>query len=852
MSFFSPFQRFNTRFRLLRLFLLSGLALGLAGLIGIAGLYLYLTPKLPEIETLKDVKLQVPLRVYSRDGKLIAEFGQMKRTPLRYEQFPEELIRAILAAEDGRFFEHPGVDYQGLLRAVINLVLTGERGQGGSTITMQVARNFFLSREKTYSRKINEIFLALKIERELSKEDILELYLNKIYLGKRSYGAAAAAQVYYGKELEQLDLSQLAMIAGLPKAPSAYNPVNNPERAILRRNYVLGRMKDLQFITDEQYQAARAEPVTAQEHGFETEIDASYVAEMVRAEMLSRYGDDAYTAGYNVYTTIDSRMQIAANRAVHDNLLAYERRHGYRGPEKHVELAKDADTDSWKQALKGINTIGGLQPALVIDVAEKEANIALKDGSLHTVPWSGMEWASPFVNVNVIGNSPETASDILKRGDIIRVEQNSEGEWQLAQVPTVTGALVSLAPKNGAVLALSGGFDFYQSNFNRATQAERQPGSNMKPFIYSAALANGFTPASIINDAPVVFTDAALESDWRPENYSGKFFGPTRLREALVRSRNLVSIRLLRSIGVSTAINYLGNFGFNRDRLPRDLSLALGSATLTPYEVARGYAAFANGGFLVDPYFIQRIEDSTGSVLYTANPPIACDEQCHRHLEKEKAMATELAAQLLGLPEPVKVTTNPDDSQAVHPSDDVVDGQAKESDNEQAHELRFAPRTIDKRNVYLIRSIMQDVIRRGTGVRAMKLGRRDLAGKTGTTNDQHDAWFSGFNNDVVTTTWVGFDNPQTLGRSETGARAALPMWIDYMREALRGKPESTMAQPEGMISVRIDAKTGTYTSANNPEAMFELFRAENAPQPEDVPYGGDGGNSDATITEELF
>jgi len=839
----------NFRSRFLRLFLWGSLFLGVAGLLTAGGLYLYLAPKLPDIDTLKDVRLQVPLRIYSSDGKLIAEYGEMKRIPLRYDQIPKQMIQAILAAEDNRFFEHPGVDYQGIIRAALHLIRTGNRGQGGSTITMQVARNFFLSREKTYTRKINEILLSLKIERELSKEEILELYLNKIYLGKRAYGAAAAAQVYYGKDLDQLNLPQLAMIAGLPKAPSAYNPIVNPERAILRRNYVLRRMHELEFITDEQFKEAMNAPVSAEEHAFGTELDAPYLAEMVRSEMLDRYGKDAYTFGYSVYTTVDSRLQKAANRSLHKNLIAYEHRHGYRGPESHVELGDDAGSKEWREALKDTGSIGGLLPAVVVSVNDKEAVFSLEDGNPHTLPMDGMKWARRYINDNSMGNEPEKPADVLKVGDIIRVEQAADGQWQLSQVPEVSGAVVSLHPNDGAVLALTGGFDYFQSKFNRATQAERQPGSNFKPFLYSAALANGFTPATIINDAPVVFEDSALESEWRPENYSGRFFGPTRLREALVHSRNLVSIRILQSIGVNTAINYVKNFGFPVDRLPRDLSLALGSATLTPYEVVRGYATFANGGFLINPYFIQRIEGSEGKLLYEANPAIACDEQCHKKLENEQELAAQMEADMQSGAEPEK--------QAADTEADMATSTAEEQTPEQTQtepEPVFAPRTVEARNVYLIRSIMQDVIKRGTGRGALQLGRHDLSGKTGTTNDQRDAWFSGYNNDVVTTVWVGFDNPRPLGNSETGARAALPMWVDYMREALKGKPEHTMQQPDGMVSVRIDAKTGKYTSADNPNAIFELFRAENAPKPgsESVTEPENGNNNGGGITENIF
>lgn len=836
----------HTRFRLRRILLTSTLVLGLLGALGLLGLYLYLEPKLPPIATLKDVRLQVPLRVYSKEGQLIAEYGEMKRVPLRYEQFPKDLVHAFLAAEDNRFFEHPGVDYQGLLRAAAHLIRTGERGQGGSTITMQVARNFFLSREKTYTRKLNEILLSLKIERELSKEEILELYLNKIYLGKRAYGAAAAAQIYYGMELEKLTLPQLAMIAGLPKAPSTYNPIINPERATLRRNYVLRRMRELDYISDEEYQAAVAAPVTASLHTLNTELDAPYVAEMVRAEMLERYGTDAYTYGYKVYTTIDARLQQAANQALHDNLIAYDRRHGYRGAEAHRALSATAEGPEWAETLQGFGSIGGLEPALVIALAEKEAVCYLPDSTLQVLPWEGMQWARPYIDENTLGKEPEQAADILQVGDIVRLERDGEGKWLLAQVPDVSGALVSLQPTDGALLALTGGFDFFQSKFNRAIQAERQPGSNFKPFIYSAALEQGFTLASIINDAPVVFEDSELESEWRPENYSGKFYGPTRLHEALVNSRNLVSIRLLQSIGIRSAINYVTNFGFDPERLSRDLSLALGSATISPYELVRGYATFANGGFLIEPYFIQRIEDSDGNVLYEADPLIACDDNCADFIPLLPAAEPEQAAD---------AATDALMISADGVAQEAVDGQA-ELPIEELRLPRPAPRTIDKRNVYLIRTMMQDVIRHGTGRRALQLGRNDLAGKTGTTNDQRDAWFSGYNNDVVTTVWVGFDNPHPLGSRETGARAALPMWIDYMREALRGRPEAIMKQPEGMVSARIDAATGEFTAADNPNAIFELFRVEDVPTSGTHPAGNGNTTSNSgngsTITEELF
>jgi penicillin-binding protein 1A len=808
--------------------------------------YLYLNPRLPPIDSLKDVQLQVPLRVYSTEGALIAEYGEMKRVPLEYEQFPEFMIQAILAAEDSRFFEHPGVDYQGLMRAAVHLVTTGQRGQGGSTITMQVARNFFLSREKTYTRKINEILLSLKIEHELSKHEILSLYLNKIFLGHRSYGVAAAAQVYYGKELAELSLDQFAMIAGLPKAPSDYNPVTNPERAQLRRDYVLRRMQQLNFITNEQFTESSSKPVIAAIHGKNTQVSAPYVAEMVRDEMLGRYGKEAYTLGLKVFTTLKAPLQAAANQALHNNLMAYEQRHGFRGAENHIQLSELAAAEEWSSALKDMGSIGGLEPALVIALAEQSAALYLQDGTLQLLNWEGMQWARRYIGDNAMGPEPKAAADILKVGDIVRLDKDAEDNWVLAQQPAVSGALVSLNPHNGALLALVGGFDFFRSKFNRVTQAKRQPGSNFKPFIYSAALENGFTAASLINDAPVVFEDSKLESEWRPENYSGKFYGPTRLREALVNSRNLVSIRLLQATGIRTAIKYISNFGFDPAQLSRDLSLALGSATLTPYELARGYAVFANGGYLIDPHFIERIEDGHGAILFEADPLYACE-----------------AGECPEKPQPATVADAQDepphsDGDALTPPtpEIVANGSGplipEPAVVQEPVLYRAAPRVADPRNLYLITSMMQDVIRRGTGRYALQLGRNDLAGKTGTTNDQQDAWFSGFNRDVVTTAWVGFDTPRSMGYRETGARAALPMWVNYMREALKDSVDQIPQQPEGIVSARIDAETGQFTSADNPNAIFELFRAENVPPATDAPPGEDSGSMNGTLTGEIF
>lgn len=763
-----------------------------------AGTLWYLLPKLPDIEALKNVQMQVPLRVYTQDFSLISEFGEQRRAPLALSEVPPQLIRAVLAAEDDRYYDHPGVDWQGLLRAAIQLVRTGEKTQGGSTITMQVARNFFLTREKTYLRKLNEILLALKIERELSKAAILELYLNKIYLGHRAYGVAAAAQVYYGTDIRSLTLPQFAMIAGLPKAPSTTNPVTNSARAIERRNYVLGRMLELGYITMQEYTDAIGAPVIASLHSPAVKVKAPYIAEMVRAYMLKHYGVAAYTAGYRVFTTVSDRLQTAANRSLSEALLEYAKRHGYRGPEHHVELEMEAEEDSWLTQLEGVARLGDLFPALVVDLDEQSVIAYLPDVGPVIIDWSGLSWARPYVNENRRGPAPKKAADILSVGDVIYVQLTEDEQWRLAQIPAIEGGLVAIRPDDGAILALVGGYDFQRSKFNRVTQARRQPGSSFKPFIYSAALESGYTAASLINDAPVVFDDPGLEAVWRPENYSGRTHGPTRLREALTHSRNLVSIRLLNAIGVSNAIEYLGRFGFNTEQLPRNLSLALGSGALSPLELATGFAVFANGGYLVQPYFIDRIETDDGRIVMRAQPKTVC------HDCKSADFAEDTSAL------PVSI----DDSTLMLLEADEVN----------------ADSVISPQNAWIINSMMRDVIRRGTGRRAREVGRDDLAGKTGTTNDQRDAWFSGFNTELVATAWVGFDQFQPLGDRETGAHAALPMWVKFMRSALKDISSSPLERPTGLVAVRIDPDTGELASADNSRAIFEIFRSDYVPE----------------------
>jgi penicillin-binding protein 1A len=813
--------------RLLKFFL-SLVMLGImAGVTALLLAYLILGPDLPSTENLREIKLQVPLRVYSQEGGLIAEFGEKRRSPVSFSEVPEQMVQAFLAAEDDRFFEHPGVDYQGILRAGIQLILTGERRQGGSTITMQVARNYYLTPEKTFTRKISEILLALQIERELSKEEILEMYLNKIYLGNRTYGVGAAAEVYYGKSVEQLDLPQIAMIAGLPKAPSRSNPIANPERALERREYVLDRMLDLDFITEEQHAAALSTPITAKLHASQIDVEAPYVAEMVRAEMVERYGEEeAYTEGFNVFTTIDGRLQAAANDAVRKALQEYDLRHGYRGAEQQVDLAAHPDQEAWDQLLADTPTVGGLAPGLVVAVEDQTAEVYTGSQQRITLTWEGMRWAQPYRNENYRGPKPKTAQEILKAGDIIRLTKMTTEEekeiWRLAQIPAVEGALVSLSPDDGAVVALVGGYDYYHSKFNRAVQAKRQPGSGFKAFIYSAALEAGFTAASIINDAPVVINDPGLEAAWRPENYSGKFFGPTRLRYALTKSRNLVSIRLLRAMGIDHALKHVERFGFDPQQLPRNLSLALGSASVTPMQMAKGYSVLANGGYLIEPYFIRRIEDSRKRAIYRASPLEVCPECGTASAQSGGAPPSQIKIEAAQKPAEFQTT---DESEGTENDDD-----AERLTEEATPERRIAPRVITAQNHYLMNSMMRDVIQHGTATRARSLGRKDLAGKTGTTNEQRDAWFNGFHRSLVAIAWVGFDSSAPLGRGEVGGRAALPAWITFMETALKDVAEQPLLMPSGMVTVRIDPKTGRLAGNNQENAIFEVFRSELVPE----------------------
>ncbi len=830
--------------------LLASAALLVAGGILLAGLatYYYLAPTLPEVAQLRDVHLQVPLRIYTRDGRLLAQIGEQRRIPVRFEEVPKAVVNAFLAAEDDRFFSHGGIDTWGLMRALAVTAVTHEARQGGSTITMQLARNMFLTPEKELRRKLREIFLAFRIESEFSKQEILTLYLNKIFLGERAYGVAAAAEVYYGKDLPELSIAEIATIAALPKAPSTLNPIANPERARQRRAYVLRRMLEKGYITSAEHDSAVAAPIETFEHGARVEVEAPYVAEMVRAELADKYGEELYSAGYEVRTSIDSRLQRAADWSLRAALLEYDRRHGWRGASGH-SARPPADAREAAQMLEHFGPVGGLVPAVIESVTGKSAVAFGKDGRRYLLPWeNGLAWARRADKGAGPGAPPREAKEIVAAGDVVYLLPSGGGFALLAQIPLVQGAFVALDPQDGAITALAGGFDFYASKFNRVVQARRQPGSSFKPFIYSGALERGFTPATVILDAPVVIEGAGMEDMWRPENDAKHFYGPTRLRDALARSRNLVSIRILRALGVDYAIDYATRFGFESDELPHNLTMALGTAQLTPLEMATGFAVFANSGFRIEPYLIERVSDASGTALFASNPIVACLE-CALPIEpplppppeppggrSRAAAAPDLPAENAGpppaspaaVPSPLAIADAPlhavgADAAGVTRLADLGAGATVPAGK------HLAPRVISAANAYLMTDLMRDVIRRGTARRALALKRDDIAGKTGTTNDRRDTWFSGFNADVVATAWVGFDQEHSLGAGEEGGHTALPMWVYFMGEALAGRPEHRLPQPEGIVSARISASTGEPARGNDPDAIFELFLAGKLP-----------------------
>lgn len=797
----------------------------------LAGTHLYLSPSLPSVESLRDIRLQTPLRIYSSDGKLIGEIGEMRRTPVKFQEIPQGYVDALLSAEDAQFYSHHGVSIKGLMRASSQLLMSGDIQGGGSTITMQVARNFFLSNRQEFKRKFNEILLALRIERELSKEEILELYVNVIFLGNRAYGIHAAAQVYYGKDLDQLSVAQLAMLAGIPKAPSTMNPLANLRRATERRDWILGRMLELGKIDATTYQLAINESGAAKYHGSNLDLNASYVAEMARRTALEMFGPKAYTDGYRVYTTLDSKLQSDAREAVILGLQDYDKRHGYRGPEQKAQppgdiqtaFASGAEPDpellknwyiSLQQTLAELPVYAEMRPAAVIGITKSKLQFLLSSSEQIELPWEGelIDWR-PYVSVNRIGPKPSSPQDLFELGDVVRLRLQDK-KWVLTQIPQAQAALVTLNPRNGAILALVGGLDFQQSNFNRAIQARRQPGSSFKPFLYTAALENGYTAASIINDAPMVFEDDRQEAAWRPENSGGDFLGPTRLRKALYMSRNLVSIRILHSMSITKALASLDRFGFDSSAFPRDLSIALGSFAVTPLNIAQGYAVLANGGYKVEPYHIERILDFEGRAVYEARPATVC----------RGCADDEIAA--VAAPENNDPFLFSGDPFAISGSlRNLIGGT-------EPQEYPPATKVIDDQVVYIMDSMLKDVVRRGTATKAKVLQRGDLAGKTGTTNNATDAWFAGYGGDLVTVSWLGFDDTTTLGRQEYGGTAALPIWIEFMRDALRGRPEVNLPQPPGLVTVRIDPDTGMRANPNTPNAIYEIFRSDQVPAQE--------------------
>lgn len=841
-------------FRISLAFCTAGAALALTLAAIVIGGYYYVAPSLPSADQLRDVRLKVPLRIYTRDGRLIGQFGEQRRNPVPYDRIPKRMINAVLAAEDDRFFEHPGIDYIGTTKAIFNYVITGgERVPGGSTITQQVARTMNLvSRDFSLVRKFKEVILAFRIEHEFTKQQILSLYLNTTFFGEHSYGVAAAARTYFDRDLDQLDLSQVAIIAGIPQGPSIMNPVASPANAAMRRSYVLRRMRVLGMITEPQREQALAEPIVAKRYGPQVEVSAPYVAEMVRAEMESRFGQAAYTAGLKVQTTIDSRLQRVANRSVRATLIAYDERHGYRGPLAHVKLPDPAagpvPDQKLRQLLADYPPLVKFQTALVLRAAQDSAELYVSGQGRRTIGLDAVRWAARYISDDKKGPSPTAVDDVLARGDVIRLRQLADGSWRLAQIPQVQGAFVALDPQDAAISALVGGFDFFLSNFNRATQSLRQPGSAFKPFIYSAALANGFTTATIVNDAPLALDDPVLETVWKPENYGGRFHGPTRLREALVESLNLVSVRVVRRVGIGNTINYLRKFGFDDTAMPANSTIALGSGGISPLNLASEYATLSNGGYHVKPYFIDRVEDSNGAVLYTSTPAVVCVDPPPRRArdtdDKWVDAAPTDSTQCVHKSESADGAKNPEDELI----DDVTDLYP---------DIHRAKRVATAQNIYLVDDMMRDVVRRGTGVRAWRaLHRRDLAGKTGTSNDLRDTWFAGFNGDIVGTAWVGFDADRSLGGHEQGGVTAIPMWIDFMREALRGQPERFLERPPGIIDVRIDPDNGLVASGTNRHSIFEKFRIGHVParEPDALAQadGTDGESQQTGSSDKIF
>src|SRR5690348_16256287 len=816
--------------RLLLVCLAGLLCLVLLGVIAGGIAWWLLEPRVPSVASLKDVQMQVPLRILSSDGQLIAEYGEMRRNPVQIANVPDNLKHAVLAAEDADFYHHSGIDVVSTFRAAMEVALHhGEKVQGGSTITQQVARNFFLSPQKTYTRKLIEILTSFRIESELSKDQILQLYLNKMFLGHRTYGVAAAAQYYYGKTIDQLSIAECAAIASSFQSPSVVNPMDHKDRLIARRNWVLGQMLSHHFIDKAAYEQAIAAPDDAAPHEPPVQVDAPYLAEMVRRQALQKLGNQALTDGYVIRTTIDSHLQDLANQALRSRLEEYDHRHGYRGPEAHVVLPEPATPDALEHALSAYNELSGLLPAVVTSSDEKSAIAYVQGGTKITLPVADLKWALRYARKAKTGG--EGAASILHPGDIIRVREVEDAQassttpakavkgekaadpkhWELEQIPAAQAAMVALSPDDGAVKSLVGGFNFQMSKFNRAVQTQRQPGSSFKPFIYSAAFSRGYTAASIFNDAPIALPDPSKPGGlWTPQNDDNKFRGPMRLRDALAQSVNLVAIRLLDAVGVRYVREYATRFGFPLDAIPANLSMALGTACVSPMAMARAYAVFANGGFLINPYYIAEIDDRTGKAIYKADPLQAC-RTCEARLldEGNTTAAPAQPAAAAGDPGAMADTANA-----------LTRGESNKP--------LLAPRVIDPRNDYLMVSLMQSVIYGGgTGAAAAKqLGRNDLAGKTGSTNDHHDGWFCGFNADLVATAWVGFDDYRSLGHGEFGAKTALPIWMAFMDPALEGTPEAQLPMPPGIVTATIDRTTGLPAPPGDTNVTSEMFKIE--------------------------
>ncbi len=801
----------------------------------LAGVFLYLDPLTPKAETYRNVQLETPLRIYTRDGDLLAEFGERRLIPVTIDQVPQAFIDALLDTEDKRFYEHSGIDFISLtndtLGLVRSLMVEGSLGPGASTITMQLARNVSFGLERTFIRKFKEMLLALKIERELSKDEILELYINIVPFGKRAYGAEAAARTYYGKPLMELDLAQLAMLAGIPQAPSTGNPINGPERAQRRRNVVLSRMYEQGSISHAAYREATEAPITARVYERAVETPAPHAAEWVRRQLIYTY-PDLYTGGYEVSTTIDSTLQNTATAAVRRGLQDFDVRHGYRGAEAQLELDVAAleDGESAKDivaaavdALRGFQPAGDLEAAVVLNVEDDEARLVAGDGSFVTLDLDSVKWARPFLDIDRRGPEPTSVAAVLQVGDVVRITPTGEAtedgsvSWRLSQAPDIEGALVSVEPDTGRVLALVGSYDFSRNQFNHVLQAARQPGSGFKPFVYAAALANGVTPASVYMDAPLVFNDENLETEYRPDNNDNRYNGPTRLREALYRSINLVSMRVLLDVEAGPVIDYVTNFGFDPSTFPRNTQLAIGGGTMavTPMEMVTAYSVFANGGFLITPHVIETVRDRDGILLYQSTRPVVCRE-CELIAPEDIEQDEDRFSQ--------------DDIDAVAETQDIPSPTDEPAEEAAPDTPAPAPRVIDARIAYLMDNMLKDVIKRGTGRKALVLNRGDLAGKTGTTNDAADTWFNGYGADVATTVWVGFSNYAPLGRREFGSTTPLPIWIDYMQQALQGRPERNFPQPDGIVTLKVNEETGEAVLPGDPQGIFEYFLSEHAPQ----------------------